>query len=119
MLPQAQQRTLETPHGPVIGASYCWEGGQYCAIHTGAGVVGCGIYDLNVADEFGMAFAIAKGTPEHPLREPEDLYDARITAVSRAARDLGIEPGIHGLEAVEKMMAAAGRVAPGAHREPQ
>jgi len=105
MLPKAEQHTIETPFGSVIGASYAWNGGQYCAIHTSRGVVGCGIYDINCADEFSMAFAIAKGTPEHPLREPEDLFHAKIVAVSRVASELGVSPGMTGLESLEKMLA--------------
>src|SRR5512145_2425179 len=93
-LPTAAQRRLDTPHGPVVGASYRWNGGQYCAIHTARGVVGCGIFDLACADVFDMAFAIARGTPEHPLREPEDLYSAQIVGVSAAARRLGIVEGM-------------------------
>jgi len=103
-LPKAEHRNLETPFGTAIGAAYRWESGQYCAIHTGRGVVGCGIYDINCADEFGMAFAIARGTPEHPLREPEDLYDACIVACSSAAIKLGITEGMTGLEALQKML---------------
>ena len=34
---------------------------------TTAGIVGCGIYDVRTAGEFGQAIAIAKGTPENPL----------------------------------------------------
>lgn len=104
-LPQAVQRTLETPFGPAVGASYRWPGGQYCAIHTGRGIVGCGIFDVHVASEFGMAVAIAKGTPARPLCEPEDLYQAKIVAVSEPARQLGITPGMTGTEALEKLLA--------------
>lgn len=104
--PLAQQRQLDTPFGPVIGASYRWDGGQYCAIHTARGVVGCGIFDLACADVFDMAFAIARGTPEHPLREPEDLYQARIVGVSAAAKRLGVAPGMTGLEALAKLQGA-------------
>jgi len=104
MLPEANQRTLDTPFGPVVGASYRWQGGQYCAIHTAGGVVGCGIFDLACADVFSMSFAIARGTPEHPLREPEDLLTARITGVSAAAQDQGIRPGMTGLEAIRQML---------------
>lgn len=103
-LPHAVQRTLDTPHGSAIGASYRWPGGQYCAIHTGRGIVGCGIFDVHVAGEFGMAVAIAKGTPAKPLVEPEDLYQAKIVAVSEPARQLGINPGMTGMEALEKML---------------
>ena len=104
-LPKAEHRELDTPHGKAIGAAYAWEGGQYCAIHTAKGVVGCGIYDVACADEFGMAFAIAKGTPQHPLREPEDLYEARIVAASKAARELGVRVGMTGEEALQQFLA--------------
>lgn len=103
-LPKAEQRILETPFGQVVGASYAWDGGQYCAIHTASGIVGCGIYDIGCADEFGMALAIAKGTPQCPLREPEDLYEARIVALSKSAAELGIEAGMTGMQALEKML---------------
>lgn len=106
-LPQADQRVLETPHGPVVGASYHWDGGQYCAIHTSRGVVGCGIFDLECANVFSMAFAVCRGTPEHPLREPEDIYGAKVTAVSAAAAKMGVLAGMTGLEAVEKMLKPA------------
>jgi uncharacterized protein YunC (DUF1805 family) len=66
--------------------------------------LGCGIYDIACADEFGMAVAIAKGTPAAPLREPEDLYSAKIVAVSKAAAKLGVTTGITGMEAIEKML---------------
>lgn len=104
-LPHAEQRILERPHGRALGSSYAWPGGQYCAIHTHRGVVGCGIYDVRVAGQFGMAVAIARGTPAHPLRTPEDLLSARILEVSPQATALGIVPGMTGAEAVDRMLA--------------
>ncbi len=101
---KSEQRELETPFGSALGSSYEWSGGQYCAIHTDRGVVGCGIFDIECANKFGMAFAIARGTPEHPLRQPEDLYEARLVAVSTAAQEMGIAEGMTGLEALEKML---------------
>ena len=103
---QAEQRVLDTPHGQAIGASYQWNGGQYCAIHTSRGIVGCGIFDVACANHFGMALAIARGTPQAPLRRPEDLYTARIVAVSESAARLGIEVGMAGLDAVGRLLAA-------------
>jgi uncharacterized protein YunC (DUF1805 family) len=105
-LPIARQEELQTPYGPVIGASYRWEGGQYCVIHTPRGVVGCGIFDIACANEFGQAVAIAKGTPAAPLSEPEQLYTAKIVGMTDAAAKLGVKVGMTGLEAVGKMMAA-------------
>ena len=104
-LPQANQRTLDTPFGQAVGASYRWEGGQYCAIHTARGIVGCGLFDVACANEFGMALAIAKGTPQQPLCEPEDLYQAKIVAVSEAAAGFGVTQGMTGMQALEKMLA--------------
>ena len=105
-LPTSRNDVIETPQGKVLGTSYRWPGGQYCAIHTNRGLVGCGIYDIHVAGEFGLAVAIAKGTPEVPLCEPEDLFEAKIVDVSQPARELGIEPGMTGLEAVGKLLSA-------------
>jgi len=105
-LPNAQNRTLEFSGGQAIGSSYQWPGGQYCAIHTAHGLVGCGIYDIRSANEFNLAVAIARGTPAVPLREPEDLFDAKILEVSNAAEALGVAPGMTGREAVEKMLSA-------------
>ena len=105
-LPYAEHRVLDTPHGRAVGASYRWDGGQYCAIHAPRGVVGCGVYDIACANRFGMAFAIARGTPEHPLYEPEDLYEATIVEASEPARALGITEGMTGMEALEKLLGA-------------
>ena len=103
-LPRSVQRTLTFRNGTAIGVSNRWEEGQYCAIFTRAGVVGCGIYDLRVTAEFGMAFAIARGTPANPLVEPEDLLDARIAEVSPTAEKIGLAPGMTGREAVEILL---------------
>ena len=103
------QRSLLIEGCEVMGHTHRWRGGQYCSITTAAGVVGCGIFDLGVADEFGMAFALAKGTPERPLVEPEDLLEARIVKVSAAAREMGIREGMSGREAVGWMLREAAR----------
>ena len=73
---------------------------------TASGIVGCGIYDLSTAGEFGQAIAIAKGTPQHPLVDPDDLLNASIVAATPQALALGIEPGMTGRTAVELMLAA-------------
>ena len=105
-LPRTSNRTLEFEHGRAIGMSHRWHRGQYCTILTRAGIVGCGIYDLVTPAEFGQAIAIAKGTPENPLAEPEDLYEARIVGLTPRAEELGIKIGMSGREAVELMLQA-------------
>lgn len=103
---QASQRVLKTAHGEVLGCSYRWPGGQYCAIHTDRGLLGCGLYDCAIATRFGMALAIARGTPEHPLFEPEDLLTARVAEVSEAAARLGIAVGMTGEAALQRLLKA-------------
>lgn len=105
-LPRTTQRDLTFENGTAIGMSHRWQGGQYCSILTSAGIVGCGIYDLETAAEFDQAIAIARGTPANPLVEPEDLYNARIVDCSPKAKSYGITIGMNGREAVELMLRA-------------
>jgi uncharacterized protein YunC (DUF1805 family) len=105
-LPRVDQREMSFANGTAIGMSQKWVGGQCCAIQTAAGIVGCGIYALDVPAEFGQAIAIARGTPANPLSEPEDLLNAKIVGCTPKAESLGIRPGLTGREAVEKMLSA-------------
>ncbi len=107
ILPRTVNRELQFENGTAIGISNRWEQGQYCTILTAAGIVGCGIYDLETAAEFGQAIAIAKGTPEIPLVEPEDLYNAKIVGTTPKAESFGIKVGMTGKEAVELMLKAS------------
>ena len=108
VLPRTTSRELRFENGTAIGMSNRWERGQYCSILTKAGIVGCGIYDLKTAAEFGQAIAIARGTPAKPLVEPEDLFEAKIVDATQQAKALGIAPGMTGREAVELMLKASG-----------
>jgi uncharacterized protein YunC (DUF1805 family) len=106
-LPRTTSRPLQFRNGCAIGMSNRWQQGQYCSILTAAGIVGCGIYDVHTAGEFGQAIAIARGTPAKPLVEPEDLFDAKIVDVTPKAKSLGISIGMTGREAVELLLAAS------------
>jgi len=110
-LPRTISRPLQFQNGCAIGISNRWHQGQYCVILTEAGLVGCGIYDVKTAAEFGQAIAIARGTPQKPLVDPEDLFDAKIVDATPQARQLGIEPGMTGRQAVELLLAASTRTA--------
>ena len=106
-LPRTISRPLQFKNGCAIGISNRWQQGQYCSILTAAGIVGCGIYDVKTAGEFGQAIAIARGTPAKPLVDPEDLFDAQIVDVTPRARELGIEIGMTGREAAELQIGRA------------
>ena len=105
-IPRTSNREIQFENGTALGISNRWHQGQYCSIITKAGIVGCGIYDLETPAEFGQAIAIAKGTPSQPLVEPEDLFEAKIVGCTPQATALGIQVGITGKEAVELMLKA-------------
>ena len=105
-IPRTTHRELDFQNGQAIGMSHRWHQGQYCSILTKAGIVGCGIYDLETPAEFGQAIAIAKGTPANPLCEPEDLFDAKIVGCTPQAESYGVRVGMTGKEAVELMLRA-------------
>lgn len=111
-IPSSTQRELQFDNGKAIGTSQRWHKGQYCSVLTPIGIVGCGIYDLNVAEEFGQAIAIAKGTPSNPLVEPEDLFDAKIVGTTAQASELGIKVGDTGRSAIEAMLAKSAELSP-------
>lgn len=105
-LPRITDRVMDTPVGRAIGHSARWEGGQYCAIITRKGLIGCGAYHVPTMQHFGQAVAIARGTPANPLVEPEDLFEARIVEATEQAQALGVRVGDTGLEALQKLIAA-------------
>jgi uncharacterized protein YunC (DUF1805 family) len=106
ILPQANREVMQFEGGSAIGTAQRWADGQYCSIVTKNGIVGCGIYDLTTAAEFGQTIAIAKGTPAKPLVLPQDLLEARIVGTTPKAAELGIRIGCTGREAVEIMLSA-------------
>src|SRR5438132_3854012 len=106
-LPRTISRPIQFKNGSAIGISNRWRKGQYCTILTEAGLVGCGIYDVKTAAHFGQAVAIARGTPQTPLVNPEDLFDAKIVEATPQALELGIAIGMTGRQAVEKLLIAS------------
>jgi uncharacterized protein YunC (DUF1805 family) len=106
-LPQMGSYPMQFTSGRAVGKITRWRQGQCCAILTEAGFVGCGIYDVKAAAGFGQAVAIACGSFEKPVSNPEDLLDARIVDATPQAIILGIRLGMTGREAVEALLAAS------------
>jgi len=85
------------------GLQVSWQGGQFVMIVTERGLVSCGVIDKEVMGRFGAAVAIARGTPQKPLVTVDDLLGARIADVTREAASYGVEVGMSGKEALEKL----------------
>jgi len=94
---------IETKNKPAHGLSVSWKDGQFVTIVTDKGMVACGAFDVKVMDEFNIAMAIAKGTPQKPLKVPDDLLGAKIVGVTSRAAGMGIKVGMSGREALELM----------------
>ncbi|MFO8056283.1 MAG: DUF1805 domain-containing protein [bacterium] len=94
----------EMADGKAVGVSAKWDKGQFCFILTEKGVLGCAIFNPAIFDEENFAGAFLRGTPGHYYVEPEDLLEGRVDIVTREAEKLGIEKGMKGDRALEKLL---------------
>lgn len=83
-----------------LGLAVSWSDSQFVMIVAERGLVSCGVVDKAVMERAGAAIAIARGTPEHPLKTVEDLLCARIADVTAKAAEYGIVAGMTGAEAL-------------------
>ena len=97
-------KNIKTGYGKAKGLSVEWNNGQYCAIITPKGQIGCGIYDIRVMKGFGMVGAIARGIPKKPLKRPEDLLKSKIIGLTPSASRLGIRKGMTGMQALKILL---------------
>ena len=61
------------------------------------GVIGCGYLDIAAFERFGEVCAIVPAVDTH------GMPDAKVTAVTTKAKELGIEVGMSGREALDKI----------------
>ncbi|UCD85527.1 MAG: DUF1805 domain-containing protein, partial [Deltaproteobacteria bacterium] len=90
-----------TESGSATGLSMEWEGGQIVIIVAEKGLVACGAIDVKVMDAFNAVVAVAKGTPQSPLKTPDDLLATKIVDATSKAKELGIAAGMKGEEALD------------------
>jgi uncharacterized protein YunC (DUF1805 family) len=67
-------------------------------IKAAKGVLGCGYLNVDTFNQTGEAGVIVTGVRTH-----NDMLKARVVAASIAARSLGIEPGMTGAEALQRL----------------
>ena len=77
---------VPTPHGVLL------------AIRGHQGMLGCGYFNMQAAEKFGDALAIVTG-----VKTFHDMINAEVVQVSSAAAALGVQAGMSGLSALEKM----------------
>ena len=89
--------------GAASGISVVLDDGQFVVISAPKGLVACGAIDAEVMDKANLAVAVSEGTIEHPLVTPDDLLNAKIMRITARAEELGVEIGMNGQEALEKL----------------
>ena len=68
-------------------------------IRAARGLLGCGYISTDTAAKVGDALAIVSGVANY-----DDMLQAAVKAVSPAAEELGVRPGMTGRDALLKML---------------
>ncbi len=95
---------VTTEAGSAIGLSMEWKGGQIVIIVAEKGLVACGAIDIKVMDAFSAVVAVARGTPQSPLKTPDNLLAAKIVDATSKAKEHGVTVGMSGKEALAKIL---------------
>jgi uncharacterized protein YunC (DUF1805 family) len=67
-------------------------------INAAKGSLGCAYLNLAAAEKFGHALAIVSGVSSY-----DDMFNAEVRSISKAAADLGVSVGMSGFEALKLM----------------
>ena len=62
------------------------------------GILGCGYFNMNVAEKIDEALAIVRG-----VQSVEDMLEGEVKKASPAAQALGVNPGMTGRQAMQIM----------------
>ena len=84
--------------GCALGLRFEMQKHSLLLIRAEKGFVMCGYLDIEAAEALGDTAARVKG-----VQNFEDVLKAQIVEVTQSARELGIEPGMTGRDALEKM----------------
>ena len=70
---------------------------------TDVGLVGCGAFDVVALDKFDYPAATVRATRGDGIADVEDVLAGEVKKVNDAAARLGIQVGLSGREALERM----------------
>jgi uncharacterized protein YunC (DUF1805 family) len=94
--------TLE--NGTAIGVSVKYPKTTLLSIATSIGYVMCGVLNIDALDTLHPERQIIAARVTG-VRQIEDLLEAKVSEVTKRAEEIGIQPGMTGKEALEKMLA--------------
>jgi len=70
---------------------------------TDVGMVGCGAFDVGALDGFDYPAARVKSTTGGGIANVDDLLGGAVKDANRAAKELGVQEGMSGREALNRM----------------
>ncbi|MCM8770617.1 MAG: YunC family protein [Candidatus Omnitrophica bacterium] len=94
-------KAVQTKNGQVEGVQVKWTGFNILLFAGGKGFLGCGAFDLEALDKFGVACAIVESSPENPIGTLERFLERKIARLNSRAQALGIKPGMDCSNALE------------------
>ncbi len=89
---------IQLENGCALGLRFEMQKYPLLVIRAEKGFLMCGYLNVSAAESLGDAAAKVKG-----VQSFEDMLKAQVVEVTQQARELGIESGITGKEALEKM----------------
>lgn len=89
---------IQLENGCALGLSFQMQKYPLLVIRAEKGFLMCGYLNINAADTLGDTAARVKGVGNF-----EDMLKAQVVEVTQLARNLGIEPGMTGKEALNRM----------------
>jgi uncharacterized protein YunC (DUF1805 family) len=89
---------IKLENGCALGLRFEMQKYPLLVIRAEKGFLMCGYLNVNAAETLGDTAAKVRG-----VQSFEDMLNASVVEVTELARELGIEPGMTGREALEKM----------------
>ena len=89
---------IQLENGCALGLNFEMQKYTLLVIRADKGFLMCGYLNVNAAEEFGDTAVKVKG-----VKSLEDMLKAQVVEVTEMAKELGIEPGMTGREALDKM----------------
>ena len=89
---------IQLENGCAIGLNFQMQKYTLLVIRADKGFLMCGYLNVNTAEELGDIAAKVKG-----VKSFEDMLKSQVVEVTEMARELGVEPGMAGREALNKM----------------
>ncbi len=89
---------IKLENGTAVGLKFELQNAPLVLVKAERGFVMCGYLNMDVADRLGDIACNVSGVSNF-----DQLFDAEIIELTEKAKDIGIQLGMHGKEALERM----------------